>query len=116
MHQVSLITLLNGAANSVLAISALHLLLRVFGHENSPIWKKPWAAFLCKLATTVTVCGAVSNILTFSTPVWTEFILNVGVSLNFLWISFYYGYKKPVNRVKKVRQSPSRKSTNKRST
>lgn len=100
-HQVTLITLLNGLANSVLVLSALHLLIRVFGHPDSVIWRKPWAAVLCKLATSVTVCGAVANVLTFSTPPWTELILNIGVSLNFIWLSFYHEYdpkSRPVKR------------------
>lgn len=100
-HQVSLITLLNGLANSVLVISALHLLIRVFGHPDSLIWRKPWAAVLCKLATTITVCGAVANILTFSTPPWTELVLNIGVSLNFIWISFYHEYDNKTAAAKK---------------
>lgn len=116
-HQVTLITLLNGLANSVLVVSALHLLIRVFGHPDSVIWRKPWAAILCKLATSITVCGAVSNVLTFSTPPLTELILNIGVSLNFIWLSFYHEYdpksrpvkrkvgasvKSPANRRKKI--------------
>lgn len=104
-HQANLLTLLNGLANSILVVSALHLLIRVFGHPDSAIWKKPYAAALCKLATTITVCGAVSNVMTFSTPVWTEIVLNVGVSLNFLWLSFYT--TKPEEKVIK-RKSNSR--------
>jgi len=110
-HQVSLITLLNGFANSALVVSALHLLIRVFGHPDSVIWRKPWAAILCKLATTITVCGAVANILTFSTPPWTELVLNIGVSLNFIWISFYHEYdKKPTIAKKKPSASTTTSS------
>jgi hypothetical protein len=82
-------TLINVTANAILAASALHLVFRVFGHPDSAIWKKPWAAVLCKAATTVTVCGALWNVLTLSTPAPSETCLNIGVSLNFIWISYY---------------------------
>lgn len=83
-------TLINATANGILAVSALHLVFRVFGHPESAIWQKPWAALLCKTATTVTVCGAFWNLLTLSSPAASEVMLNIGISLNFLWISFFY--------------------------
>ena len=83
-------TLINATANGILAVSALHLVFRVFGHPESAIWNKPWAAVLCKTATTVTVCGALWNLLTLSSPAASEVMLNIGISLNFVWISFFY--------------------------
>ena len=83
-------TLINATANGILAVSALHLVFRVFGHPESAIWQKPWAALLCKTATTVTVCGALWNLLTLSSPAASEVMLNIGISLNFVWISFFY--------------------------
>ena len=83
-------TAINATANGVLAVSALHLVLRVFGHPESAIWRRPWAAVLCKAATTVTICGALWNMATLSTPAASEVLLNIGISLNFLWISFFY--------------------------
>jgi hypothetical protein len=83
-------TAINAVANGILAVSALHLVFRVFGHPESAIWQKPWAALLCKTATTVTVCGALWNLLTLSSPAASEVMLNIGISLNFLWISFFY--------------------------
>ena len=88
-------TLINVTANAVLAVSALHLVFRVFGHPDSAIWRKPWAAVLCKVATTVTVCGALWNVLTLSTPAPSETCLNIGVSLNFIWISYYLKNDRP---------------------
>jgi len=84
------VTLINATANGVLAVSALHLVFRVFGHPESALWKRPWAAVLCKAATTITVCGSIWNLLTLSSPAASEVMLNIGISLNFLWISFFY--------------------------
>ena len=87
---MTLATAINATANGVLAVSALHLVFRVFGHPESAIWRRPWAAVLCKAATTVTICGALWNMATLSTPAASEVLLNIGISLNFLWISFFY--------------------------
>lgn len=87
---MTLATLINAVANGILATSALHLVFRVFGHPESAIWRRPWAAVLCKTATTVTVCGSIWNLLTISSPAASEVMLNVGIALNFLWISFFY--------------------------
>ena len=89
MSNHPILTGVNVVANVLLSISLIHLIMKVFGNENSKIHDYPLAAQLCKLASTVTFCGAVANILTFSTPNWTEVMLNVGVSCNFLWLSFY---------------------------
>jgi hypothetical protein len=87
---MTLATAINATANGILAVSALHLVFRVFGHPESAIWRRQWAAVLCKAATTVTVCGALWNLLTLSSPAASEVMLNIGISLNFLWISFFY--------------------------
>jgi hypothetical protein len=83
-------TTINAVANAILSISALHLVFRVFGHPESAIWKRPFAAVLCKAATTVTVCGALWNLLTLSSPAPSEVLLNIGIAANFVWISFYH--------------------------
>lgn len=88
---LSLLVLANALANSVLAISAIHLWLKIFGHEESAIYRHPYAAMLCKLATTVTICGSVANIFAHQEPPITEFILNLGVSANYVWLSWFSG-------------------------
>ena len=86
---LSLLVLANALANSVLAISAIHLWLKIFGHEESAIYRHPYAAMLCKLATTITICGSVANIFAHQEPPVTEFILNIGVSANYVWLSWF---------------------------
>jgi hypothetical protein len=87
--QMNPLTILNVAANVVLSVSALHLILKVFGHPNSPVYARPFVALLCKAAATLTFIGAVANVWTLSTPGWTEIVLNVGVSCNWAWISAF---------------------------
>jgi len=87
--QMNPLTILNVTANVVLSVSALHLILKVFGHPNSPVYARPYVALLCKAAATLTFIGAVANVWTLSTPGWTEIVLNVGVSCNWAWISVF---------------------------
>ena len=87
--QMNPLTILNVAANVVLSVSALHLILKVFGHPNSPVYARPYVALFCKAAATLTFIGAVANVWTLSTPGWTEIVLNVGVSCNWAWISAF---------------------------
>jgi len=101
-------TLINATANGILAVSALHLVFRVFGHPESAIWQKPWAAVLCKTATTITVCGAFWNLLTLSSPAASEVMLNIGISLNFVWISFFYDRPTSPNNSRPSGQVPGR--------
>lgn len=89
------ITLLNVIANIVITASLTHLTLCVFGRPDSAIYTNKFAATICKIAACVTLCGSVSNILTLSTPTWTEMVLNFGVSLNFLWLSYYDSVARP---------------------
>jgi hypothetical protein len=88
---LSPLILANALANSVLAVSAIHLWLKIFGHEKSEIYKHPYAVHLCKLATTVTICGSVANIFAHETPPITEFVLNIGVAANYVWLSWFSG-------------------------
>lgn len=50
-------------------------------------------ALLYKSVMGITICGAAANIITLSTPTWSEVVLNLGASGNWLFLSFYmYGY------------------------
>lgn len=86
---MSQLTAINVVANIICMGSMLHLIVRVFGNPRSPVYANKWGAYACKLAASVTFCGAVANVATLSTPTWSEALLNIGVSLNFLWISYF---------------------------
>lgn len=106
-------TLLNLAANSLLICSSVHLLFRVFGKQDSRIWKNPAKAMLYKAVMAVTICGAAANIVTLSTPNWSEIVLNLGASGNWLFLSFYlYEDSKP-QRTPKAAPAPKPKTRRK---
>jgi len=83
------LTLINAAANVIVAGAVADLALRVFGRPDHPIHTHPVALNTRKFVSSVVICGAVLNIATLSTPSWTEVLLNVGFSLNYLWSSYY---------------------------
>lgn len=103
---LSPLVLLNALANSILAISAIHLWLKIFGHESSAIYRHPYAAHLCKVATAVTICGSVANIFAHQEPPVTEFILNIGVACNYVWLSWFSTISDPVKPVKPKPSTP----------
>ena len=83
------LTIVNAAANVIVAAAVLDMAFRVFGRPEHPIHKSPWMLGSRKLVSSVVICGAVMNVVTLSTPSWTEVLLNIGFSLNYLWSSYY---------------------------
>lgn len=82
-------TIINVISNCTIAFSAGALLIHIFGDPDNSIWDDQIKAWLAKFGLSVTTCGAVSNVLTLSTPNHTEILLNVGMSLTFFWLSWW---------------------------
>jgi len=82
-------TLVNAIANCTTAFSAMGLLVHIFGDPDNQIWDNRIKAWLAKAGLSITTCGAVSNVLTLSTPPVTEVILNIGISITFFWLSWW---------------------------
>lgn len=105
-------TIINAFANCTTAISAIGLLVHIFGDPTNPIWDNKIKAWLAKVGLTVTICGSISNALTLVTPSQTEVLLNCGISLTFFWLSWWQfeqfkqkieqANKKPTRRKKKI--------------
>ena len=64
-------------------------IISVFGRADHPIWETKWKAYLAKVGLCISGCGALLNMIQLSTPILSEIVLNVGLSLNFLWISLW---------------------------
>ena len=86
---MNLLTIINVAANAVVAGAVFALALRVFGRADHPIHAHKPALLARKFVSSIVICGAVLNIITLSTPSWTEVLLNIGFSANYLWSIFY---------------------------
>jgi hypothetical protein len=82
-------TVVNVVANCTTAFSALGILIHIFGDPDNPIWDNTVKAWLAKGGLSTAACGAISNVLTLSTPPITEVILNVGISITFFWLNWW---------------------------
>ena len=108
------LTLTNAVANCIVAVAVTDLALRVFGNPAHPIHQQPKLMYARKFASSVVICGAVLNVATLSTPSWTEVLLNVGFSINYLWSSYYDRFACPINSnnaAKVPKRSPSSRSS-----
>jgi hypothetical protein len=83
------LTLINAGANLAVAVAVLDVSFRVMGRPSHPIHRHKVALLIRKLVSSVVICGAALNLLTLSTPSWTEVVLNVGFSASYIWSSYY---------------------------
>lgn len=84
-------------------------IISVFGRADHPIWETKWKAYLAKVGLCISGCGALLNMINLSTPILSEIVLNVGLSLNFLWISawqFHEAKKKKKQLAVKIKSLP----------
>ena len=113
---ISSVTIINAIANTTLALSAIGLLIHIFGDPTNSIWNNNIKAWLAKIGLTTTICGAVANILTLSTPANTEVLLNCGISFTFFWLSWwqYEQFRVKVEELKKPTKGKRKPKTSKK--
>lgn len=112
---MQLITAINVAANCIVAAAVFRMSLLVFGRASHPLHQHKIAFITRKFVSSVVICGAVLNIATLSTPSWTEVVLNVGFSLNYLWSTYYDSLtnsKHPSGGAKVHKRNPSGRTAN----
>lgn len=83
------LTIINLVSNLIIFTSVFMFIISVFGRADHPIWETKWKAYLAKVGLCISGCGALLNMIHLSTPILSEIVLNVGLSLNFLWISIW---------------------------
>lgn len=116
---MNILTAINVISNLIILTSVFMFIISVFGRADHPIWQTKFKAYLAKIGLCISGCGALANILTLPTPNSTEIVLNVGLSLNFAWLSLwqYSEYKKQnlekakkPTRKKRISASSSKKN------
>ncbi len=85
----SLLTVVNVASNAIIGLAIILFIISVFGRHDHPVWEHKLKAYLCKIGLGICGCGALLNVLTFSTPPITEVVLNVGLAMNFTWLALW---------------------------
>jgi hypothetical protein len=86
----NLLTLANGAANTLIALGGIAFVLFVFGRPESKIYESPKIAKMMKLGLSLVSVGAILNIVTFSTPPISEIVLNFGLGLTFMLAAIWH--------------------------
>lgn len=97
---MKLLTFINLVSNVIIFTSVFMFIISVFGRADHPIWETKWKAYLAKVGLCISGCGALLNVINLSTPILSEIVLNVGLSLNFLWISVWQFHE--VKKAKKT--------------
>lgn len=83
------LTVINVASNAIIGLSIILFIISVFGNPEHSVWENKARAYLCKIGLGICGCGALMNVLTFSTPPLTEVILNVGLAMNLTWLALW---------------------------
>jgi len=67
----------------------MDMAIRVFGDKTHRIHQHIELFWIRKTISSIVICGAVLNVITLSTPSWTECLLNFGFAANYAFSSFY---------------------------
>jgi hypothetical protein len=86
---MNLLTTANAAANLIVVIAVVDMAIRVFGNPEHKIHSHPELFYIRKFVSSLVICGAVLNLITLSTPSWTEIVLNYGFAANYLFSCYY---------------------------
>ena len=99
---------INAIANCTTAISALGLLIHIFGDPDNEIWNNRIKAWLAKAGLSIMTCGAISNAITLSDPPPTEIILNCGIAITLFWLSWWQWelFKQMQTKFREVEKKP----------
>lgn len=86
-----ILTIINLLCNIVLCGAGTAFFLAIFTRESSAVHK--WKAlhhWTLKIGLSSFIAGSLFNILTCSTPPWTEVVLNIGLAFIFVWATLFH--------------------------
>lgn len=83
-------TLLNAVASGIIAVSITGF-IAMLQAEGNPISRMPFVVRgWIKVSLAVVAAGALMNVLSLSTPAWSEIVLNIGLAGLFSWAFFWH--------------------------
>jgi hypothetical protein len=86
-----MLTIINLLCNLVLCGVGTMVFLTLFTHQSSIVHKwsilQHWAL---KFGLSAFIAGSLFNVLTLSTPPWTEVVLNIGLAFIFIWVNYFH--------------------------
>ena len=102
------LTIANAVANGIVAVSVAGMAIRVFGDPKHQIHGHKELFYIRKFISSLVICGAVLNLVTLSTPNWTEVILNYGFAANYIFSLYYHGRTSRPSNFKSASDLPKR--------
>ena len=84
------LTVANAVANVIVIISVAAMAIRVFGDPTHQIHGHRELFYIRKFISSLVICGAVLNLVTLSTPSWTEIVLNYAFAGNYCFSLYYH--------------------------
>lgn len=83
-------TLLNAVASGIIAVSITGF-IAMLQAETNPISRMPFVVRgWIKISLAAVAAGALMNVLSLSTPAWSEIVLNMGLAGLFSWAFFWH--------------------------
>ena len=112
---MNILTTANAIANVVVVFAVAGMAIRVFGNPDHEIHSHPKLLYLRKFISSLVICGAVLNIITLSTPNWTEVVLNYGFAANYIFSLYYHDRTTDSSDPKVSRTLPKRSASSRSS-
>ena len=85
------IQIINLLANVVFGGSLTAFYLMIYGDEKNIVHKWPFVQnWTLRAGLIGMILGALSNVLTFALPTFSEFVLNLGLAFVFLWAFIFH--------------------------
>jgi hypothetical protein len=83
-------TLVNAIASGIIAVSITGF-IAMLQADHSPLSSMALhLRLLIKFSLAMVAAGALMNVLSLSTPAWSEIVLNIGLAGLFSWTSFWH--------------------------
>jgi hypothetical protein len=81
---------INFVANTTNFLGMVSFLIFVYGRKESKVYNHPRSAPIIKVGLATTALGCLWSAITFSNPEPSEVLLNVGLSITFLWAAWFH--------------------------
>ena len=83
--------IINLIANSFIVFGMVFFIIGVFGRKSKVVESMHYFEIMfLKIALCSTAAGSLFNVLTLSTPSFSEVLLNIGLGLLFVWAAWFH--------------------------
>lgn len=85
------VKIINALANILLSYSLIMFYIYLFGDNDKIVHKWTFLGhWTLKLGLIIMIIGTIFNLLTFNCPSFSQLLLNVGLSITFVWVYLFH--------------------------